>query len=95
MRIFTSRASSASTNLSWIEVSTRSREPAVQRSPLSEKTPKIAASSACSKSASANTMTGDFPPSSIEQRFNVAAPLRMISRPVAVSPNPCTTWIRW
>src|SRR3970040_3005642 len=31
-------------------------------------------------------MAGDLPPSSIEKRFNVAAPLRMISAPVVVSP---------
>ena len=42
------------------------REPAVQRSPLSEKMVNSAASSARSTSASSNTSTGDLPPSSIE-----------------------------
>ncbi len=37
-------------------------------------------------SASSKTTTGDLPPSSIEERFNVAAPAAMIACPVLVSP---------
>ena len=62
------------------------REPAVQRSPLSEKTPKIVASIAASRSASANTTAGDLPPSSIERPLRNGAALPKISWPVRLSP---------
>jgi acyl-CoA reductase-like NAD-dependent aldehyde dehydrogenase len=42
------------------------RDPAVQRSPLRENTPKIVASIAASRSASAKTIAGLLPPSSID-----------------------------
>src|SRR6185312_7571477 len=45
------------------------------------------ASSARSRSASANTITGFFPPSSKCTRFNVGAPCAMIAEPVALSPT--------
>ena len=53
-----------------------SRLPAVQRSPLSENTPKIVASIAASRSASAKTTAGDLPPSSIDRPFRYGAALR-------------------
>src|SRR5699024_11530337 len=62
------------------------REFAVQRSPLKEKMPHVQASRARSKSASSNTIIGDFPPNSIDVRFNVSAPFFIISDPVFVSP---------
>ncbi len=44
---------------------------------------------AASNSASANTMFGDFPPSSSVTRFSVSAPLRMIIFPTSFEPvNP-------
>src|SRR5450432_1734057 len=45
------------------------------------------ASSARSRSASANTITGFLPPSSKCTRFKVGAPCAMIAAPVAVSPT--------
>src|SRR3981081_1300512 len=45
------------------------------------------ASSARSKSASSNTITGFLPPSSKCTRFNVGAPCAMIADPVVVSPT--------
>src|SRR4051812_4725562 len=45
------------------------------------------ASSARSRSASSNTMTGFLPPSSKCTRFNVGAPCAMIAEPVALSPT--------
>src|SRR6218665_593168 len=62
------------------------RDPAVQRSPLSEKTPKIVASTAASRSASANTIAGDLPPSSIESPLRKGAELPKMSLPVLLSP---------
>ena len=58
----------------------------MQRSPLSEKTPKRAESIAASRSASAKTTQGDLPPSSIERPLRFAAALRKIVWPVVVSP---------
>ena len=58
----------------------------MQRWPLSVKICATTASTARSKSVSANTTTGDLPPSSNEQRLSVAAPLAMIVEPVADSP---------
>ena len=51
---------------------------------------KTAASSARSRSASANTMTGFLPPSSKWTRFRVGAPWAMIAEPVALSPTKAT-----
>ena len=48
------------------------REPAVQRSPLSEKIVNSAASSARSRSASSKISTGDLPPSSIDSFLSPA-----------------------
>src|SRR3954469_22390352 len=45
------------------------------------------ASSARSRSASSNTITGFFPPSSKCTRFRVGAPCAMIAEPVALSPT--------
>ena len=62
------------------------RLPAVQRSPLREKTPKIVASIAASRSASAKTTAGDLPPSSIDRPFRYGAALAKMSCPVRLSP---------
>src|SRR5690625_2158117 len=62
------------------------REPAVQRSPLSEKTPKIVALTAASRSASAKTTAGDLPPSSIDRPLSHGAALAKIVWPVFDSP---------
>ena len=48
--------------------------------------PVVAPRTAASRSASGNTMLGDFPPSSSVMRFSVSAEPRMISLPVDVSP---------
>ena len=66
--------------------STRMRELAVQRSPLSENTPNRVESSAASRSASANTIAGDLPPSSIDRPLRFSAAFRKMSCPVVVSP---------
>lgn len=62
------------------------RLPAVQRSPLRENTPKIVASIAASRSASAKTIAGLFPPSSIDSPLRCGAALAKISCPVELSP---------
>ena len=67
-----------------MDLCTKMREPAVQRSPLFEKTMKSAASSARERSASSNTTNGLLPPSSI-LNFLSPAPL-MIRFPVTVEP---------
>ena len=54
---------------------------------------KTTASSARSRSASSNTITGFLPPSSKCTRFSVAAPCRMIWLPVRVSPTNATALI--
>ncbi|MNL44979.1 hypothetical protein D3C87_1675910 [compost metagenome] len=61
------------------------REPAVQRSPFSEKIVNKAASSARSTSASSKISTGDLPPSSIEY-FLMPPALARIFLPVTVPP---------
>ena len=58
----------------------------MQRSPFSENTPKIVASIAASRSASANTIAGLLPPSSIERPLRNGAALPKISCPVRLSP---------
>ena len=51
---------------------------------------------AASNSASANTMFGDFPPSSSVTRFSVSAPLRMIIFPTSFEPvNPTLSTLGW
>ena len=62
------------------------REPAEQISPWFQKMPLALPSIAVSKSASANTMLGDLPPSSSVTRFNVSAPLRMMILPTSFEP---------
>ena len=62
------------------------RLPAVHRSPLRENTPKIVASMAASRSASANTIAGLLPPSSIDRPLRNGAALPKISCPVLLSP---------
>ena len=64
-----------------------SGDPAVQRSPLSEKTPKSVESIAASRSASANTTRGDLPPSSIDRplRYGGGVARRSVC-PVRLSP---------
>ena len=58
----------------------------MHRSPLSENTPKIVASIAASRSASAKTTAGDLPPSSIERPFRCGAAFAKMSCPVRLSP---------
>ena len=62
------------------------RDPAVQRSPLREKTPNRVESMAASRSASAKTIAGDLPPSSMDMPLRFSAQLRKISWPVEDSP---------
>src|SRR5919204_70178 len=66
--------------------STRIRLPAEQTSPWLTNTPKSAPSTAASKSASAKKMLGDFPPSSREIFFSVAAAARMMLLPTSTLP---------
>ena len=80
------RAATACTRSSYIGSSTSRRDPAVQRWPLSVKIWATTASTARSKSESANTTTGDLPPSSKESRLSVGAAFAMIAEPVADSP---------
>ena len=58
----------------------------MHRSPLSENTPKIVASIAASRSASAKTTAGDLPPSSIDRPFRCGAAFAKMSCPVRLSP---------
>ena len=62
------------------------REPAVQRSPFRENTPKTVASIAASRSASSNTTAGDLPPSSMDRPFRCGAALAKMIWPVRDSP---------
>src|SRR5258706_14577220 len=67
-----------------MDCSPRTREPAVQRSPLLEKIMNTAASSARDRSASSNTTKGLLPPNSME---NFLRPDAFTMRfPVAVEP---------
>ena len=58
----------------------------MHRSPFSENTPNRALSVAASRSASANTMQGDLPPSSIDRPLRPGAAAAMMTCPVDVSP---------
>jgi hypothetical protein len=72
-----------------MDLSTKTREPAEQISPWFQKMPLADPSMAASNSASANTMFGDFPPSSSVTRFSVSAPLFMMILPTSRDPvNP-------
>ena len=64
----------------------KTRDPAEQISPWFQKIPLADPSMAASNSASANTMFGDFPPSSRVTRFSVSAPERMIILPTSREP---------
>ncbi len=76
--------------------STNTRVPAEQISPWFQKTPLADPSIALGKSASANTMFGDFPPSSSVTRLRVSAPLRMMSLPTSFEPvNPTLSTPGW
>src|SRR3954471_13413912 len=86
------RAATPSTISSYSGACTSRREPAVQRWPLSVKIWATAASIPPSASQSANTTTGDLPPSSTEQRLSVPAALAITVRPVVVSPVKQTSW---
>ena len=61
-------------------------KPAEQTSPWLMKRPNSAPSTLASKSASANKMFGDLPPSSSEIFFRVSAAERMMSRPTSRLP---------
>ncbi len=58
----------------------------MQRSPLREKTPNRVESIAASRSASAKTTAGDFPPSSIDSPLSIGADRAKIVWPVTDSP---------
>ena len=62
------------------------REPAVQRSPLRENTPKTVALIAASRSASSKTTAGDLPPSSMDRPLRYGAALPKMIWPVRDSP---------
>src|SRR6059036_1708148 len=65
---------------------TSNREPAMQVCPLAAKMPAIAPNTACSRSASANTMLGDLPPSSIDVCLKCRAAFSLINLPVTSEP---------
>ena len=67
------RASSFSTNSSWMLSCTSRREPAMQVWPVAAKMPEIAPLTASSMIASSNTMLGDLPPSSSDTCLNACA----------------------
>ncbi|SNV22607.1 Uncharacterised protein [Dermatophilus congolensis] len=62
------------------------RDPAVHRSPLREKTPKMVASIAADRSASLKITAGDLPPSSIDRPLRWGAALAKMVWPVFDSP---------
>src|ERR1700733_12143774 len=66
--------------------STNKREPAMQDWPVEEKMPNRTPAQAMSRSASANTIVGDLPPSSRDTVINLSAALRANDRPVSVPP---------
>src|SRR3984957_12500242 len=66
--------------------STNSRVPALQIWPELANTAIAAPGTAISMSASANTMSGDLPPSSSDTRFRFPADARMIDWPVKCEP---------
>src|SRR5579875_1566523 len=76
------RATYASAIRSW----TRWRLDAMQICPWLKKEPKAPADEARSRSASSNTMNGEFPPSSSETRLSVRPAASPTSRPTAVEP---------
>ena len=80
------RSTNAFTASSYTRFSTKTREPAEQISPWFQKMPLAEPSNAASRSASANTMFGDLPPSSSMTRFSVSAPLRMMILPTSRLP---------
>ena len=55
------------------------REPAMQVWPVAAKMPEIAPFTACSRSASSNTMLGDLPPSSSAMRLKPRAAFSLIT----------------
>src|ERR687891_635164 len=77
-----------------MERSTNTLLPAEQISPWFQKMPLQVPSMACSNPASANTMFGDFPPSSRVTRLRVSAPDFRTVRPTSTDPvNPTlSTW---
>ncbi len=68
-------------NSSWILRSTNSRVPALQISPELANAAMPAPGTAASRSASANTTSGDLPPSSSDTRFRFPAEAAMIFCP--------------
>ena len=75
-----------STTCSNTGLSTNNREPATQTCPALEKIASAAPGIACSKFASANTITGDLPPSSRDTFFKFPEACIMIFRAVAEEP---------
>ncbi len=74
------RSASAATKASYAFAWTRTRDPALQVSPLLPKIPQKQAWTACSRSASANTICGLFPPSSSVSFLRFVSPEAATSR---------------
>ena len=89
-RIARARAASRSTNSSWTVALDDSREPAMHVCPVAAKMPATTPLAAASRSASANTMCGDLPPSSKDTRARCAAAPLITAVPVAVEPVKAT-----
>ncbi|MNQ94767.1 hypothetical protein D3C85_1103020 [compost metagenome] len=69
-----------------IEFCTNRREPAVHICPPPPKIPEMAPATACSRSASSNTIFGDLPPNSIATRFIWRAAASYTLAPVMSEP---------
>ena len=99
MRIFSTRATAFSMNLSNIDSCTSAREGQVHTSPLL-KANSANPSSALSRNASSSAITsamkmfGDLPPSSMVLGIRFSAAYCMICRPVVVSPVKLTLAMR-
>ena len=86
MRSDCEKAATRSQNSLTIGRWTNTRVPAKQICPELENTPMAAPGTALSRSASANTMSGDLPPSSSCSLLIFTADASMILRPVVVDP---------
>ena len=85
-RSFATRRSSRSRNASYTESNTMIRLPAAQRWPALLNAERTAASAARSRSASSQTISGFFPPSSRHTFASRAPAACAIQRPTAVEP---------
>ena len=80
------RALSFSSSRAAIPSCARMREPAQQTWPWLNQMASTTPSTTLSRSASSNTMNGDFPPSSSDSFFPVPAVATRMSRPTSVDP---------